>query len=716
MTATIVAPGTQPIDDPQGPVSADRMMRPRRRFRPADLAIVAATVGLAGLLPLGAPLKALLVITFVLLGPGAALATWVRIPRPARAAAIPTLGMATATISSITAMWSYRWDTTAILVLLCLASAGSSAVWYVRTGAWPDVRHWPTAAAHTGRAVITAPGLNPPTVIVAIALIVWAVALPTLPGTDASFYSLLASGSGRLLIPAILLSAIAFVWAIATRRLAAAVLAIGAAIVVARVTTWLGTEVPLYDWTYKHIGVVRYIVTYDLIQPNGTDIYAQWPAFFVTSAWFSEVTGLDPMTMAHVFAPFVHLVLAVIVYSAARVLGQGRRVALVAVFFAEVTNWVGQDYFSPQAWTLLLAFGLLTLLLASRGAPQTAVLAIIPFAATVPTHQLTPFWLLGAATLLVFFRRIRPWWAVAAMIAIAGVYLVLNFDAVAPYGILSGGNPVENATSNITAAGVPAKEFTSLICRGLSAGVFATAALAAIWAWRTGRRHVLTRVILAFSALCLLLGQSYGGEAIFRVYLYSLLGCSLLIAPAVVALLDGWRRGVLRSLGAAVATAGMCMASLAGLYSFVALWPLVSETRTQIDVMNSLVASSEPGTRIMMMTPGGMPSRTTADYAAFTLANPYFDYPLSYDLAERRFSFPTAEQLGFLDWRADQQDHPTIVAFSTQSERSIEYYGEYAPGSVDLFKQALSESPEWTLLYQNGDNAIFRHDAGTRPR
>ena len=130
MTATIVPPDTHPIDDPQGPVSADQMPRPRIRFRPADLAIVAASVGLAGLLPLGAPLKSLLVIAFVLLGPGAALATWVRIPRPARAAAIPTLGMATVTISSITAMWSYRWNPVLILWAEVVGVGGSTVYWY----------------------------------------------------------------------------------------------------------------------------------------------------------------------------------------------------------------------------------------------------------------------------------------------------------------------------------------------------------------------------------------------------------------------------------------------------------------------------------------------------------------------------------------------------------------------------------------------------------
>ncbi|MFW0796616.1 hypothetical protein AAFP30_22620 [Gordonia sp. CPCC 205515] len=702
-----------PVDD-IAPGSPTGDVRPLARLtiRPADVALAAAVLGLVGLLPLGAPIKAVLVGLFVFLGPGSALLTWVEIPRVARLSAVPTLGMGVVTIAAITAMWSYRWNTTGLLVVLCLAVAGSSVVHYFREKSWPDVRTWPGTIARTTWTTVRAPGLNPPTILLAIALIIWVGALPNLPAGDASFYGLLASGTGRLLIPAILLTALALVWSVVTRRFAAAVCSVGAAILIARVTTWLGTEMPLYDWTYKHIGVVNYILERDLIQPNGTDIYAQWPAFFVTSAWFCDVTGLDPITLAHLFAPLVHVLIALTVYSAARVLAQPPRTAIVAAFIAEVTNWVGQDYFSPQAWTLVLAFGVLTLLLASKAVPQAGILAIIPFTATVPSHQLTPFWALGAATLLLIFRRARPWWAIGAMIAIAGAYLVLNYDAVAPYGILSGGNPVQNATSNITAVGVPAKEFTSLICRGLSAGVFLAAGLSMIWAWRTQRGHVLARAILAFSALCLLLGQSYGGEAIFRVYLYSILGCSLLIAPAVVALLNGWRRSLLRTTGAVIAGLGVATASLAGLYSYVALWPLVVETRSQVDTMNSVIAEAEPGTRVMMMTLGGMPSRTNANYVDLTLANPYFDYPLGFDLSDTRFEFPTAEQLGYLDWKVDQTEYPTIVAFSKQSERAMKYYGEYRSDAADQFKQALQSSSGWTIIYQQGDTIIFRHDPG----
>lgn len=685
---------------------------PAARLRMADIALLAALAGLVALLPLGSVVKSLALAVFVFVGPGAAVLTWVPIPKQARLAAIPTLGAALMTLVAIVAMWSYRWNTTGIAVLGMLAVAAGSVLWYVRRGGPPDVGAWPGTALRSARSVV-AGAAGPPSIVVVAGLICWAVALPNLPGADASYYGLVASGSGRLLIPAMVLVTVGFVWAVVTRRFGAGVFAIAAAIAVLRVTTWAGTEMPLYDWTYKHVAVARYVQDFGLITPNGTDIYTQWPAFFVATAWFCDVSGLDPMTVAHLFAPLIHILLAVIVFSAARLLRQPPMTALIAVFVAEVANWVGQDYYSPQAWAIVLAFGLLVLLLASRGAPQAALLAILPFAAMVPSHQLTPFWVIGAAGLLVIFRCARPWWAVGIMVVIVGGYLALNLEAVAPYGIFSGGNPVANAASNVAMEGVPAKIHTSIICRGLSVGVFAAAAISALWAWRTKQRHVRSRVILAFCAIGLLLAQGYGGEAIFRIYLYSLLGCALLIAPAVAALLRGWGRGALGKTGAAACSAGLVVASLAGLYSFFALWPIVVESKSQVATMAGIVDEAEPGSRFMTMAASGMPTRSTSAYAEMTLANPYFDDPIELEYGSRPDRFPTEQDLGYLNWRVSQNEFPTYISFSPQSSNRMDYYGFFQSDSDDQLRAALDSSSEWSKIHDDGNGfAVYRHEAG----
>ena len=90
-------------------------------------------------------------------------------------------------------------------------------------------------------------GLDISVVFLAVALILWIVALSIgLPGVDASFFGLLFSGAGALLIPAVVLVAVAFVIAIARRRVPVATAALLTLIVVERATNWLGTEVAHY--------------------------------------------------------------------------------------------------------------------------------------------------------------------------------------------------------------------------------------------------------------------------------------------------------------------------------------------------------------------------------------------------------------------------------------------------------------------------------------
>ena len=97
------------------------------------------------------------------------------------------------------------------------------------------------------------------------------------------------------------------------------------------------------------------------------------------------------------------------------------------IFF--ISNWVGQDYFSPQALSYFIHLMILGLLLTwfRRERYRSAdgdvaehdllpsgtawqhvgllAVAIILFASIVPSHQLTPFATVGSVIALVLFRR-----------------------------------------------------------------------------------------------------------------------------------------------------------------------------------------------------------------------------------------------------------------------------------------------------------------------
>lgn len=692
---------------------------PRFPFTPirmADLAALGAAVGAIALTGLPNGPRAVCLILFVALGPGGAVLTWVRIPRRVRVATVPVLGMAVVTLTAIVALWSYRWAPLPALWTLVVAVGASSAYWYYRTGSSPvdATRDWSmrSVPAGTARGVVRG---RISLVLSAVAVGLWLVALPGLPGLDASFYGLLFSGTGPLLAIGMVACCVAMVFAISSRRLLPAVAAIGAAIVVARVTTYAATEVPLYDWTYKHLAVVDYIMVHGRVMPDGTDIYAQWPAFFAVWAWFCDITGVAPMTIAHLFAPAVHVLIALTVYSAARAIGRSRQVALTAAFVAEIANWVGQDYFSPQAWSLVLAFGVLALLLASPRSPACGVLAVVVFTAIVPSHQLTPFWIVAVALVLCALKRARPWWAALAMAVITAGYLLLNLEAVLPYGLLSGGSPLDNAASNVQTSGLPAKDFTSLVVRTLSAGIVAAAVASAVWLWRA-RQRVLGPAVVAFASFGLLLGQSYGGEAIFRVYLYSMLGMALLIAPLVVTAVRGLTTGMRRTTVGAVAVLGVCAAGLAGLHGYVALWPIIYQTQAQIDAMDSITRDAELRTRLVMLRHGGMPTRLNAGYAAVTLHNPYFDEPVTHDLwdgrearlPELQAGLPSQRDLRALHEYATYDADVAYLILAEQSNKAMRYYGNFDPAAAGFVEDELRQSRQWSVVYEDQNSIIFR--------
>ncbi|MFT7022101.1 MAG: hypothetical protein ACJA07_001184 [Rhodococcus sp. (in: high G+C Gram-positive bacteria)] len=716
----------QPQQQPTVREAIPAPIRPRVRF--ADLAVLASITALAAMLPLPAPLRAVLLAFTVFTGPGSAIMTWVYVPPRARLAAVPILGLSSLTLVTLTAMWGYQWAPRSITVVVVLAQLGSSVLWFRRHDEWPALGRWLSWAQYAfSRARITQRLTSSATMVwdreflrrhvaallLALALVLW---LPSLPGLERAGYSqfgLLSAGTGPVLVICMALIVGAFLTAIRRGQLRTAVAAIGAAIVVQRLTIPLVTEAPVYEWTYKHVAVTEYILSFGALPPNGIDIYAQWPGFFVVTAWFSEVTGLGILPMAHVFAPMTHILTAVFVYSLARVLKLRPRVAITAAMLAELVNWVGQDYYAPQGFGFVLAAGFLVLLLASTQLRSAGFLAILPFAALVPSHQLTPYWLFAVAGVLLVTGRAKPWWLMFPLALVLFGYLYPRLSIVAPYGLLSGFDPAENAASNVQTEGILGKQVTSLICRSLSAGVFGLALISVVYAWRT-KKTFWAPMVMAFGSIGLLAGQSYGGEAIFRVYLYAIPGCVLLIAPMLLAALDaepGAASSALRRVGARIAVAcaalGTIGAATFGLQGYYGLWPLIIEREAQIELTHELVADAPAGSAFTMLYPAGFPIRSTAKYVEQAEANELFDAPLNYYGPEYMLEFPTPVQLEAFEWEASQRDTPSYVILTRQSLEAMNYYGFMRDGAAETFERWLIANPTWSLLYQDADTIVY---------
>ncbi len=537
--------------------------------------------------------------------------------------------------------------------------------------------------------------------LILAALGMWLVSLHTLRSAVLSQFGLLFTAS-PLFLGSMLAVAAAFLVSIRSRLFAEASVALVLASLFERLPTTLATDVPLYSWTYKHLGVVDYIQQTGQLA-HGLDVYQGWPGLFAMTAWFSDITGVDPLTIAHWFTPVMHLALIGLTYALARVWKLGPYPALVAAFLVEVLNWVAQDYYSPQAIGLLLAVGFLIVVGLSLRMAVATPLALIIFAALVITHQLTPYWLMIACLALVLFRRLQPRWLIVAMVALAGAYLAFNYDVASHFSLLSF-NPVQNAQSNVPTVGVFGQRVTSLVVRALSVLMWVSAVVC-MWFQRRRGEAVLAPGVLALSAFVLLGGQGYGGEAIFRVFLYSLPGCALLIAPVVTRVLSAklpW--AVLMS----VVVIGCVAASAQGFYGG---WFANRMSRAQVDEAHNLLATAAYPAYLTVAAPV-WPERSTGryvPYAEWTLpGDPTYDYPMIYSAKLTGTDFSTAAEYSQFIKTAGSRTAPTYLIITRQMAIYDWYFGILPVNSLDNLQTRLRADPRWTVYKDTDEFVIFK--------
>ncbi len=106
--------------------------------------------------------------------------------------------------------------------------------------------------------------------------------------------------------------------------------------------------------TWRHVGIIDKILHTGTIDPR-IDAYFNWPGFFAAAALVERVAGLGSVINGLKWAPLVFELLALApLLLIMRTLTSGRRLRWMAVWIFYLANWVGQDYFSPQAFAYVL--------------------------------------------------------------------------------------------------------------------------------------------------------------------------------------------------------------------------------------------------------------------------------------------------------------------------------------------------------------------------
>lgn len=324
-----------------------------------------------------------------------------------------------------------------------------------------------------------------------------------------------------------------------------------------------------YSWSWKHLAVVDAMIRHGGDVPNADKfaVYNDWPGFFQLNALFLRATGLDSGVGYAAWAPvFANVLLLAPLLLLHRSVTRDRRLVWGAVWVFYSCSWVGQDYFAPQTFTFLLFMTVMALLfrqLPSSALPRPdprrrdgwppALLAgvVVLVATIVVSHPLTPLMLISALVAVSLPRRNRR---VTLPVLAAAAALTAAWDATAARSYISVHihhlvealfQPDQNVASGLAATGdaAPGQTLLAWVDRGLSAAVVLLAVAGFLlrpWTRRTGLP------LLAVAPLPLLVVNAYGGEMLFRAYLFALPAAAFLAAALLLP--SGARQRVPRPL------------------------------------------------------------------------------------------------------------------------------------------------------------------------
>ena len=289
-------------------------------------------------------------------------------------------------------------------------------------------------------------------------------------------------------------------------------------------------DAPRYAWTVKQLGVTSYVMLHGSTNAS-IDIYQAWPGLFTGVAWLTRVSHLSsPLGVARWWPPVIDLATLLVVYHlASLVLRDSRRAWLAATLFVVGYTINDSDYFSPQSVAYLISIAIFVVVFRHRDdrSPMTrahwVLLSTFSFAEAI-THQLSPYMVTGALIVLVLFRRARTDWAPAITLAPAAVWALLHFSYVrSNVSFTAFLHIFTNLLTPGVSGGGPAPGTLANVVRyfqGGSALLLGFIALAALIRYRTNL-HVAIAVCAA-SGGALILANSYGNEAAFRVVLFAL--------------------------------------------------------------------------------------------------------------------------------------------------------------------------------------------------
>jgi len=504
-----------------------------------------------------------------------------------------------------------------------------------------------------------------------------------------------------------------------------------------------------YSWAWKHIGIVDYIQRHGSVNPQiaALDAYHDWPGFFAFNALLTEAAGFASSLAYAGWAPvFFNLLNFCALWLLLQTFTTQRRLIWFTIWLFFLANWVGQDYFSPQAMNFFLYLIVMWICLKWFGVAEPRVRALLwkwrtpsklqavvdrlktdrpvqpdapaPTASTplqrvglmtiivaiflvmTSSHQLTPFMTISAIGLLVIFDRCYVRWLPVLMIVILGLWLMYGADIFLIDRLSSIFSSVGQFANNLDANLVDVthlsagQQLVSLLGRALTGGLWLLALVGGWRRWRQGYRDWLPLILLA-AVLALPLINSYGGEILFRVYLFSLPSTAFFAAAVI------YPEPVLSEAPRARwASVGLTAALLIGfLFAYYGKDRQYYFTPDEVAAAQYLYSSAPPNSLLV---------EGTRNYPTQFLNYENFTYvPIE---REPRSSWQkvVADPVKVLSsWLRNNRYAATYLLITRSQKAEIDALGPLPPGSLEAIEQALLNSPEFRIVYRNADAVIF---------
>jgi hypothetical protein len=410
-------------------------------------------------------------------------------------------------------------------------------------------------------------------VTLALAATLWALGLGDLDIQRINDLGLISQASPRLLF-GIALIPLAFTLAVSRPPLVTGLALLSVLLLILSVyglPTFV-EDAPRFATSYLHAAFTSVIAINGDLLPQ-VDGRFSWPLFFTFGALITQVAGIGNAIAIQPWAVLVSSLLylgpLLLIFKS---LTSDGRLVWTATFLFYAFNWIGQDYYSPQAFNYFLFLTVLAIVLhwfrvddpparvtriidwvdrrwpkvraparqveesAQRPSPapatarqRVALLAVIVLltGVSVASHQLTPFALLAGLSALTVLGRMTLRGLpilVGVMIGTWISYMTVPFLAGHLIPLLSDlGAAGETASESVTQriAGSPQH---LLVVQIRLAQTLLLWLVAAAGAWRRFRHGNIDLEALALATVPfgLILLQAYGGEILLRVYLFSL--------------------------------------------------------------------------------------------------------------------------------------------------------------------------------------------------